>query len=196
VDALLIVDVQNDFCPGGALPVAGGDEVARVLADLAPAFDVVFASRDWHPPDHGSFVGHVPEDWHGVDPPGIWPSHCVAGTPGAELKAPLDEAAVELVDKGQDPGTQGYSAFQGTALAERLGARGVDRVVVGGLATDYCVKETVLDARRQAFEVVVVADGTAGIEARPGDVHAAYAEMAAAGATLTTVAAARGALGS
>jgi nicotinamidase/pyrazinamidase len=188
VDALLIVDVQNDFCPGGALPVPGGDLVAIALAELAAHFDVVIATRDWHPADHGSFTGHEPAAWRGIDPPAIWPAHCVAGTPGAELKAPLDAVpGLEVVDKGQAVDTQGYSAFQGTGLADELRGRGVDRVVVGGLATDYCVKESVLDARREGFEVVVLADGTAGIEAEPGDVERAFAAMTEAGATLTTI---------
>src|SRR5262249_33673334 len=156
MDALLIVDFQNDFCPGGALPVADGDQIAEPLNRLAVGFPLVAASRDWHPPDHRSFVGVTVDEeaWRGSDPPPIWPPHCVQGTPGAELHASLDRSNVDLViDKGQDRNSQGYSAFQDTSLAELLRERGVDRLYVGGLATDYCVKHTVLDARRLGFDV-------------------------------------------
>ena len=171
MDALLIVDFQNDFTPGGALPVERGDEIAGPVNALAERFDLVVATRDWHPPDHGSFAGVEvdPDRWDGADPPGIWPVHCVQGTPGAELHPSLDRSKVDLVvDKAQDPYTQGYSAFHGGNLAEVLRERGVDHVYVAGLATDYCVKNTVLDAVELGFGVTVVEDAVRGIEVEPG----------------------------
>jgi nicotinamidase/pyrazinamidase len=187
VDALLIVDFQNDFTPGGALPVAGGDRIAGPINDLLDSFDLVLASRDWHPPDHGSFVGIEvdPALWKGTDPPSVWPVHCVQGTPGAELHPGLDRTKVDVViDKGQDPNSQGYSAFQDTALGEILRERGVDRLFVAGLATDYCVKNSVLDARRLGLDVVVVEDAVRPVDVDPGDGERAIEEMEEAGARL------------
>ena len=189
MDALLIVDFQNDFTPGGALPVAEGDEIAGPINSLLDRFDLVIATRDWHPPEHGSFVGVPvdPDDWRGEDPPSIWPVHCVAGTAGAELHPDLERAKVDVIlDKGQGPNSQGYSAFQDTRLGDLLRDRGVDRLFVAGLATDYCVKNTVLDARRQGFEVTVVEDAVRGVEVEPGDSKRALEEMEAAGAHLAT----------
>jgi nicotinamidase/pyrazinamidase len=189
VDALLITDFQNDFIPGGALPVAGGDKIAGPINALLDRFELVIATRDWHPADHGSFVGVEvdPARWRGADPPSIWPVHCVAGTPGAELYRELEQAKVDLViDKGQDPNSQGYSAFQDTRLGDLLRERGVDRLFVTGLATDYCVKNTVLDARREGFDVTVVEDAVRGVEVEPGDSERALEEMEEAGARLTT----------
>ena len=189
MDALLVVDFQNDFTPGGALPVERGDEIADAINAIADHFPLVIATRDWHPPDHGSFVGVEvdPAKWKGIDPPGIWPVHCVAGTPGAELHAALDRSKLDLVvDKAQDPNTQGYSAFHGGDLAQALRERGVDHVYIAGLATDYCVKNTVLDAVKEGLEVTVVADAVRGIEVNPGDIERAFEEMRAAGATTTT----------
>lgn len=187
VDALLIVDLQRDFCEGGALAVAGGDEVVAPLNRLMPLFDLVVATRDWHPPDHGSFVG-VPVDpalWRGADPPGIWPVHCVAGTPGAELHPDLDLGGIDVVvDKGQDHFSQGYSAFDESGLAEALRARGVDRVWIGGLTTDYCVRTSALDALAEGFDVTVIDDAVRGVNVRPGDAERALAEVEAAGARL------------
>jgi len=142
-EALVIVDFQNDFTPGGALAVPRGDEVAERLNALAASgdYDLVVATRDWHPADHGSFAARG----------GIWPEHCVAGTPGAELHPALDAAHVDvIVDKGEDPATEGYSGFEATLLEELLRARGVDHVTIGGIATDYCVKNTALDEVRAA----------------------------------------------
>jgi len=189
MDALLIVDFQNDFTPGGALPVQGGDEIGPSINAIADRFPFVVATRDWHPPDHGSFAGVEvdPERWEGLDPPGIWPPHCVQGTPGAELHDSLDRSQVDVVvDKAQDPNTQGYSSFHGGNLAEVLKDRGVDRVFVAGLATDYCVKNTVLDARREGFDVTVVADAIRGIDVEPGDSERAIEVMREAGADFTT----------
>ena len=189
MDALVIVDFQNDFCPGGALPVPEGDRVAEPLARLLDDFDLVVATRDWHPEDHGSFEGVEvdPERWRGTDPPSIWPVHCVEGTEGAELHPALDGTKIDLViDKGQDRWSQGYSGFQDTPLADLLREHGVDRIYVGGLATDYCVKNTVLDARRLGFDVVVVEDAIRGVEVNPGDSEHAIEEMKGAGAELAT----------
>jgi nicotinamidase/pyrazinamidase len=170
VNALLIIDFQNDFTPGGALAVAGGDEIAEPLARLLDRFDLVIATRDWHPPEHSSFAG-------------VWPVHCVQGTRGAELHPSLDQAKVDVVvDKGQDAASEGYSAFQDTELGDLLRSRGVDRLYVAGLATDYCVKHSVLDALREGFDVVVLEDAIRGVDAEPGDSERAIAEMRAAGA--------------
>ena len=172
--ALLIVDFQNDFAPGGALAVPHGDEVAERLNALAASgdYDLVVATRDWHPADHGSFAARG----------GIWPEHCVAGTPGAELHPGLDAARVDvIVDKGKDPATEGYSGFDGTNLAALLRARGIDRVTVAGLATDYCVRATALDALREGFAVTLDTAASRGIDATPGDVDRALDEVRAAG---------------
>jgi nicotinamidase/pyrazinamidase len=187
VDALLIVDFQNDFTPGGALAVPDGDRIAGPINQLLDSFDLVVATRDWHPPEHGSFVGVEvdPAAWKGTDPPSIWPVHCVQGTPGAELHPDLEAAKVDVViDKGQDPNSQGYSGFQDTRLGELLRERAAGRLFVAGLATDYCVKNTVLDARRLGFDVTVIEDAVRGVEMQPGDSERAVAEMRAAGAEL------------
>jgi nicotinamidase/pyrazinamidase len=173
-EALVIVDFQNDFTPGGALAVPHGDEVAERLNALAASgdYDLVVATRDWHPPDHGSFAARG----------GIWPEHCVAGTPGAELHEALDAARVDvIVDKGRDPDTEGYSGFDGTNLAALLRERGIDRVTVAGLATDYCVRATALDALHEGFAVTLDTAGSRGIDAEPGDVDRALDEVRAAG---------------
>jgi nicotinamidase/pyrazinamidase len=189
VDALLIVDFQNDFTPGGALPVREGDRIAGPINDLLDSFDLVVATRDWHPPDHGSFAGFEvdPDAWRGADPPSIWPVHCVQGTSGAELHPDLDQARVDVViDKGQDPNSQGYSAFQDTRLGDLLRERGVDRLFVTGLATDYCVKQSVLDALNEGLDVSVIEDAVRGVDVEPGDSERALEEMEAAGAKRTT----------
>jgi nicotinamidase/pyrazinamidase len=177
-DALIIVDYQNDFArPDGALSVPSGEDVAEHINALAHSGDygLVIATRDWHPPNHGSFTQEG----------GIWPVHCVQGTPGADLHPALDAAAVdEIVDKGQDPHTEGYSAFDATGLAETLRARGVDTLTVVGLATDYCVKNTALDALREGFDVRVDPAGIRGVDVEPGDSERALEELAAAGATV------------
>jgi nicotinamidase/pyrazinamidase len=177
-EALLIIDFQNDFTPGGALAVPNGDEIADRINELAAddRFELVLATRDWHPPDHGSFQ----------EQGGPWPVHCVQGTHGAELHPALDRAKVELiVDKGQDPGTEGYSGFEGTDLETLLRERGIDKVTVVGLATDYCVKNTALDAVRAGFEVTVDSRAVRGVEVKPGDSERALDELRAAGATVS-----------
>ena len=187
MDALLIVDFQNDFTPGGALPVQGGDEIGPSINAIADRFPLVVATRDWHPPDHGSFVGVEvdPERWEGLDPPGIWPPHCVQGTPGAELHPSLPRASVDVVvDAGYEPDLEGYSGFESTDLAAILREHDVDDVTVVGLATDYCVKETAADALREGFRVTVDRGGIRGIDVKPGDSERALDELRAAGATV------------
>jgi nicotinamidase/pyrazinamidase len=175
--ALIIVDFQNDFTPGGALAVPEGDEIAERLNALAASgdFDLVVATRDWHPREHGSFAEHG----------GVWPVHCVAGTAGAELNPALDASRVDVVvDKGQDPHTEGYSGFEGTDLEALLRERGIDEVVVTGLATDYCVKNTALDALRKGFAVGVDPAAVRGVDVRSGDSERALDELREAGATV------------
>ena len=171
-EALVIVDFQNDFTPGGALAVPHGDEIGARIAELLDSgrFDLVVATRDWHPADHGSFDNQRP--------PGIWPPHCIQNTKGAELHPSLDRARVDVVvDKGQDSWKDGYSGFEGTALEDVLRERGIDRITVVGLATDYCVRQTALDGLQAGFGVEVDRAGTRGIDAEPGDVDRALAEI-------------------
>ena len=173
----MVVDFQNDFTPGGALAVPGGDQIAGRVNELAASdeFDLVVATRDWHPPDHGSFS----------DRGGPWPVHCVQGTEGAELHPALDQSKIDVVvDKGQDPATEGYSGFEGTDLASLLRERNVDSVTVVGLATDYCVKNTALDALREGFDVTVDPDAVRGVDVNPGDSERALDEVRAAGASV------------
>ncbi len=175
--ALLIIDFQNDFTPGGALAVPDGDAIADRINALAASgdYDLVVATRDWHPADHGSFTQQG----------GIWPVHCVQDTGGAQLHPDLDAAAVDvIVDKGQDPGTDGYSGFDGTNLAELLRERGIDQVTVVGLATDYCVKHTALEALQAGFAVIVDTTAVRGVDVEPGDSERALEQVRAAGAAL------------
>jgi nicotinamidase/pyrazinamidase len=175
--ALIIVDFQNDFTPGGALAVREGDTIAPRIDALARSgdYDLVVATRDWHPPDHGSFAAQG----------GPWPPHCVQGTPGAELHPALDQAPVDVViEKGQDPQTEGYSGFDATGLEDFLRERDVDRVTVVGLATDYCVKNTALDALRHGFGVTVDSTAVKPVEVQPGDGERALEEVRAAGGSI------------
>jgi nicotinamidase/pyrazinamidase len=178
-DALIVVDVQNDFLPGGALAVPGGDEVVPVLNRYLACFEArdlaVFASRDWHPPDHCSFQARG----------GIWPSHCVAGTQGAEFAPGLElpEEAV-IVEKAATSDRDAYSAFEDTGLGERLRRDGLDRLFIGGLATDYCVLNTVRDAAALRYELFVLHDAIRAVDLQVGDGAAAVAEMQGLGARL------------
>ncbi|MGH7268134.1 MAG: bifunctional nicotinamidase/pyrazinamidase [Candidatus Rokuibacteriota bacterium] len=186
-DALVLVDVQNDFCPGGALAVPEGDRVVPVLNRYIARFQAagapVFASRDWHPAQTRHFKA-----WGGV-----WPPHCVQGTAGAAFHAGLAVPAdATVVSKGMDPESDAYSCFQaedpaGMPFAAALGERGVQRLCVGGLATDYCVKATVLDALREGFEVLVLRDAVRAVDVEPGDGDRALAEMREAGARFGTL---------
>ena len=182
-DALLITDIQIDFLPGGALPVAGGDEIIPVLNDYIQRFKDakghVLASRDWHPVNHISFNAQG----------GPWPPHCVQNTIGAQFspKLKLPEHTV-VVSKATDPNHEAYSAFDGTNLAKELGILGIKRLFIGGLATDYCVVNTVLDARKLGFETFVLMDANRGIDVKPGDVDRAIEAMIKSGAEQVTVA--------
>ena len=171
--ALIIVDFQNDFTPGGALAVEDGDAIAPRVEELAASgdFDLVVATRDWHPPDHGSFA----------EQGGPWPPHCVQGTPGAELRVGDYDV---LIDKGVGVEDEGYSAFEKTDLERILRERGIDELTVVGLATDYCVKNTALGAARLGFRVTVDPEGVRPVEVEPGDGERALAEMREAGVTV------------
>lgn len=192
--ALILIDIQNDFLPGGALAVPRGDEVIAVANRAQRAFDLVVATQDWHPANHGSFAaahpGRKPGEMGtlGGLPQVLWPTHCVQGSHGAALAAALDTTRLaHTFVKGTAPEIDSYSGFfdnghrRATELAAWLRARGVTKVYLCGLATDYCVKFTALDARQLGFETYLIADGCRGVELRPGDVAAAYAEMRAAG---------------
>ncbi len=175
--ALIVVDVQNDFCPGGALPVPEGDKVVPVLNEYIRIFSSlglpVYFTRDWHPSQHISFKAQG----------GIWPDHCVQGTKGSNFHPALsviDDAPI--ISKGTELMEEAYSGFQGTGLSERLKRQGIRRLFIGGLATDYCVKNTVLDALSNGFETVYLEDASKGVEAAPGDTAKAIAEMNDAGA--------------
>jgi len=176
--ALVIVDFQNDFAPGGALAVPDGDRIAARVNELAadPRFDLVVATRDWHPPDHGSFAQRG----------GPWPVHCVQDTGGAALHPSLDHERLDvIVDKGQNPETEGYSGFDETDLERLLRERAIDELTIVGLATDYCVKNTALDALRHGFRVTVDTEGVRGVNVSEGDSERALEELRAAGADVT-----------
>lgn len=176
--ALVAVDVQADFLPGGSLAVPDGDAVVPELVELARTADLVVASRDLHPPRHSSFV----------EQGGPWPAHCIAGTPGAALHPSVDAVADLVVSKGRDPGADAYSAFDGTDLAGLLRARGVTRVLVGGLATDYCVRATALDSVRSGFATEVREAAVRAVDLNPGEGQRALEEMRRAGVTVTPAA--------
>jgi nicotinamidase/pyrazinamidase len=171
-DALIVVDVQHDFLPGGALAVATGDRIFDPINALAPRFRRVYATRDWHPADHSSYA----------QAGGPWPVHCVAGTHGAAFDPRLKLENVDvIVDKGTERETDGYSGFAATNLADDLRANGVKRVFVCGLATDYCVKATALDANAAGFATVVIADAAAPVNITPDDERRALDDVRANG---------------
>jgi nicotinamidase/pyrazinamidase len=178
---LVVVDVQKDFCPGGALAVADGDKVVqplnRYIAKFRAAAAPIIFTRDWHPPDHNSFKAQG----------GRWPPHCVQGTEGArfhpDLLIPTDGEVVSKADKKDEA----YSFFQGTNLAKNLHERGIKRLLVGGLATDYCVKETVLDGLKEGFEVFHLDDASRGVNVKPDDSEQALKEMVSKGAGRITL---------
>ena len=192
-DVLLVIDVQVDFCPGGALAVAAGDEVVAPINRLMARFGHVVLTQDWHPPGHGSFAsrhpGHEPFSSITLDygQQTLWPDHCVQGTEDAALHKDLSIPHAQLVlRKGYNRGVDSYSAFleadrkTDTGLAGYLKARNIDRVFVAGLATDFCVAWTALDARKKRFKAVVIEDACRGIDAN-GSLKAAWAAMAKAG---------------
>jgi len=179
--ALVVVDVQNDFCPGGALPVTDGDKVVPVLNEYIEKFRKAHApiifTRDWHPLDHSSFK----------EQGGPWPPHCVQDSEGARFHAELNVPPEgEIVSKA-DKKDEAYSFFQGTDLATKLHLRGIRRLFVGGLATDYCVKETVLDGLKYGFEVFHLDDASRGVNVHPDDSERALEEMVTAGARRITL---------
>jgi nicotinamidase/pyrazinamidase len=181
-DALLIIDVQNDFCPGGALPVAEGDRIVpalnRYIEKFKQAGRPIFATRDWHPEKTRHFKAYG----------GLWPPHCVQGSKGAEFRSDLElpKDAV-IISAGMEADEEGYSGFEGrddsgVELADLLRRRGVERIFVGGLATDYCVRHTVLDGLKRGFEAVLLEDAVRGVNLKPGDSERAVAEMVRSGA--------------
>ncbi|HEX8963888.1 MAG TPA: isochorismatase family protein [Rhodocyclaceae bacterium] len=178
-DALLAVDVQNDFLPGGSLAVPGGDAIIAPLNTWLLRFEEarlpVFATRDWHPQDHCSFRERG----------GTWPAHCVAGTPGAQFPASLRlPPSAQVISKAMQREADAYSGFSGTDLDALLRRAAVHRLFVGGLATDYCVLRTVEDACSLGYEVLLLADAVRAVEVQPGDGARALAAMAAAGARI------------
>src|SRR5262245_21398297 len=183
-DALIVVDVQNDFCPGGALAVKDGDQVVPALNRYIDKFTraglPIFATRDWHPAKTSHFITGG----------GPWPPHCIQGSQGAQfhpdLKLPPDTV---VVSAGMGSDEDGYSGFlgrddSGVKLVDRLRQRGIERIFVGGLATDYCVKHTVLDGLKEGLEVVLLTDSVRGVNLKPGDSASAIEEMLRAGATM------------
>ena len=181
-DALIVVDVQNDFMPWGALPVPDGDKVIPMLNEYISIFTksgaFVVASRDWHPPNHSSFKPYG----------GIWPVHCVRNTEGAmfhkDLKLPKE---VYIVSKATSQEKDAYSAFDDTGLADVLREKGIKRVFVGGLATDYCVKATILDSLKNGFCTFLLEDASRGVNVNEGDVDNAIRTMLENGAVIINI---------
>ncbi|MFS2225611.1 bifunctional nicotinamidase/pyrazinamidase [Pantoea sp. B65] len=198
--ALLLIDLQNDFCPGGALAVTDGDATIAVANRLAQAFrqrgEAVIASQDWHPANHGSFAsvaGEQPNTQGKLNglPQIWWPDHCVSHTEGAQFHPQLDRSLIDAVfHKGEDATVDSYSAFfdnghrRKTALDEWLTQRGIRSLLIIGLATDYCVKFSVLDALALGYQVEVLREGCRGVNLHPDDSEQAFAAMAAAGALI------------
>jgi nicotinamidase/pyrazinamidase len=194
---LILVDIQNDFLPGGALAVPQGDQVISIANRLQPEFDLVVATQDWHPANHGSFAVNHPGKRVGevIDLNGLaqtlWPVHCVQDTAGAELSQALHTQDItRIFQKGSDPHVDSYSGFfdngrrKDTGLGSFLWREGVDQVYVMGLATDYCVKFTALDSASLGFDTSVILDGCRGVNLQPGDIDRAIAEMHNTGITL------------
>lgn len=195
--ALLLIDIQNDFMPGGHLAVAGGDEIIPIVDDLMPQFEIVIATQDWHPADHGSFAANHPghADHDKIDLDGLdqtlWPVHCVQGTGGALFAPGLDTRRITRVfTKGMNPRIDSYSGFfdndhrASTGLADWLRAQRITHLAVAGVATDYCVKFTVLDALAEGFTVEVITAACRGVNLQPGDVDRAIEEMRTRGAVI------------
>jgi len=195
--ALILVDLQNDFLPGGALAVKDGDQVIPVANRLMDDFEIIVATQDWHPRDHGSFAANQPgtEVYQVIDlnglPQVLWPVHCVQGTSGADFAPGLEaERVTKVFRKGTDPAIDSYSGLhdnghrKSTGLGEWLREQGVKRVTVCGLATDYCVKFTALDALAEGFEVVLHLPASRGVNLAAGDVDKAVEEMRTKGVTI------------
>jgi nicotinamidase/pyrazinamidase len=197
MDALLIVDVQNDFLPGGALEVPGGDQVITVINGLQKKFGTIVASRDWHPADHGSFAsnhpGHTPGEiieLNGLQQI-LWPDHCVQGSNGAEFAPLLNQEPIQkVIFKGTDPGVDSYSAFFDnghrieTELHSYLQKKGIKTLYIGGLAADVCVYFTVKDALLLEYETYLITDATRGVNLNPDDTKKAITDMKQKGAKL------------
>lgn len=178
-DALLIIDLQNDFLPGGALAVSGGDEVVKPINQAIDLFRQrnlpLFATRDWHPLNHISFKKEG----------GIWPPHCVAGSRGALFSPDLIiSPEVTVISKGTNKGVEGYSGFEGTDLDSLLKKQNIRRLFIGGLATDYCVLNTVRDAIKRGFQLFLLTDAVRAVDAAAGDGERALVEMASLGAKM------------
>lgn len=197
--ALLLIDIQNDFLPGGSLAVSKGDEVIAVANRLMSNYELVVATQDWHPADHRSFAsqhsGCQPGDLTAIDGLDqiLWPDHCVQGTSGAEFAARLNTGAIDqVIQKGTDRDIDSYSGFfdngkrKATGLGDALKEAGVTHVFVLGLATDYCVKFTALDAKSLGFDVTLIEDGCRGVNLKPTDVADAIEEMRSAGIHIET----------
>ena len=195
--ALILVDIQNDFVPGGALAVAEGDRVVPIANSLMDKFPLVVATQDWHPANHGSFAANHPGKKVGdvIDlaglPQHLWPVHCVQNTRGAELLTTLRRDGIDhIVRKATDPTIDSYSAFfdnghrRATGLHEYLQSRGVNEIFIAGLATDYCVKFTILDGRELGYRATVIEDGCRGINVNPRDSQDAIEEMRKVGARI------------
>jgi nicotinamidase/pyrazinamidase len=195
--ALLLIDIQNDFLPGGALAVPAGDAVVPVANEKMPQYELVVATQDWHPADHQSFASqhagkHVYDQIQLAGlPQTLWPDHCVQGTAGAEFAVGLNRAGIHhVIRKGTDRTIDSYSGFfdnarrKATGLEKFLRDRGVDEVHLMGLATDYCVRATALDAIDLGFRTVLIREGVLGVELKPGDCQRAIHEMRAAGVTI------------
>jgi len=197
--ALILVDLQNDFLPGGALEVPDGDQVIPVANRVQPLFEVVVASQDWHPADHGSFAASHPGKHPGEEieleglPQVLWPTHCVQDSEGARLASGLDTSHIgRIFFKGTDPQIDSYSCFcdnahrRSTGLADYLRVRGIRAVYLLGLATDYCVKFSALDAVAEGYSVLLILDGCRGIDLEPGDIERALDEMREAGVIIVS----------
>lgn len=192
--AIILVDIQNDFLPDGALAVNDGDKIIPIVNKLTPTFDLVVMTQDFHPANHGSFAANHPGlrpydvvKLGGLDQV-LWPTHCVQGTPGAEFSKDLDIRNVDRIfEKGTDPTIDSYSGFfdngrkKATGLGDYLQDKGVSEVFVCGLATDYCVKFTALDALSLGFKTTLIEDASRGVDLNPGDVRKAVEEMKSAG---------------
>lgn len=175
--ALIVTDLQNDFCEGGSLEVDGSRNIAEPVNTLIELFDLVVACQDWHPVDHISFTTRG----------GPWPPHCIQNTWGADITNDIDQSSIAKVFKKADqPDAEAYSAFDGTGMADFLRQQGVVHIYVAGLTTDYCVRTTVLDGIREGFEVTVARDAIRAVNVRPNDGAEAIAEMEDAGAQLST----------
>ncbi|MBN2420269.1 MAG: bifunctional nicotinamidase/pyrazinamidase [Deltaproteobacteria bacterium] len=198
--ALILVDIQNDFIPGGALEVKRGDEVIDIANRAMKYFDHVIATQDWHPADHKSFAsqhkGKLPGEFIKLKglPQILWPDHCVTNTKGAEFAPGLDTGSItKVIRKGMDKEVDSYSGFfdnaqdHATGLEDYLRSQGIDTLYIVGLATDYCVKYTALDARKLGFNTSLIIEGVRGVELNPGDCDAAIEEMKKAGVKVVEV---------